>query len=898
MKNKPSLKSKLIISIFIGCLIPYFLGGVYLNKFMENWLYKNHLENTNRLLFQVGELIDRTLIKDMSEVVTMLSGDDRVRSGDDKINNYTEYDIQTYAYKDTETEKLIESYFKTVKESHEAINFIFFGIENGGYIEYPRFQPVDKYDPTQRPWYLNSIYTDQVTISDPYITQVTQEMIISFTKRVVLNTKDIGVVGISVKIEDLTQKIGSIRLGKTGYIVVLNDRNKIIISPKDKEWLLKTPEELRINLPLDVESKVGGVFEGQLNQEEKVVHTYISPISGWKIVAIISKDEILSKSGEMTNILIGIYLLTLVIIFYMVYIVSKKITDPILGIAGIINRMASFDFSSYNNDTIKRYARKNDEIGTIASALSDMQDNFVELMNRISEMDDEIKRIDIKKDTSYKLTLSDNNPFNGIAQSINTLLDKVQSYLEQLKESNKEILEKNQLLKASEEELMTQLEELDSQREYIDFLAFHDPLTNLPNRRKFIEKLEYALNNKISGAVILLDLDNFKSINDTLGHVFGDKVLQGVSERFHDIIHDKVFISRFGGDEFLILLESEGEPYQNQIIHFIKDLYHLFIKKIQIDENEVEIKFSVGISLFPQDSQEVNQLIMNADLALYAVKNSGKNGYQFFESSMTDYLFKKSAVEGIIRDAIENNKFKMVYQPQIHLPTGEVCAYEALLRLKGHEISPAEFIPISEDNGSIIKIGRIVAQEVIWQISKWQKEGYSVKPVAINFSAKQLNDENYLKFLCGELEKRQVDPKYIEIEITENVFLENKEATLAFLVKLKEMGIKISIDDFGTGYSSFSYLTFLPIDKIKLDRSLNIRFLEIENIKVMDCLISLAHSLNLEVVAEGIETYEQFRRLKVGKCDYIQGYYFSRPLEAEDVQADFSKNYYDDKTEL
>lgn len=459
-----------------------------------------------------------------------------------------------------------------------------------------------------------------------------------------------------------------------------------------------------------------------------------------------------------------------------------------------------------------------------------------------------------------------------------------------LQNYNQEISNKNEQLMTSEEELIAQLEEINNQRDYISFLASHDSLTNLPNRRRFNQELDSTLRGKAAGAVILMDLDNFKSINDTMGHTFGDRVLVGVSRRLDTIVSEDLFISRFGGDEFIILLKNIDN--QNDIEVVAKKICHIFDERISIGENEMMITVSMGISLFPRDSKNVNQLIMNADIALYSVKNTSKNGYRFFDITMTKDLERKSYIESIIRDAIDNDGFKMVYQPQVHLLTGATHTYEALLRLKHDVISPAEFIKITEDNGMILKVGRIVTQKVIEQLYKWQSQGYPVIPVSINFSATQLHDGGYIDFISEELKRYKIDPKLIEIEITENVFLENKEQTLAFLIKLRELGIKISIDDFGTGYSSLSYLTFLPINKVKIDRSLSQRFLENDNIKVMESMILLFHSLNLEVVAEGIETYQQFLRLRDSQCDYIQGYYFSKPLEVEDVAANPMMNYY------
>jgi EAL domain-containing protein (putative c-di-GMP-specific phosphodiesterase class I) len=282
---------------------------------------------------------------------------------------------------------------------------------------------------------------------------------------------------------------------------------------------------------------------------------------------------------------------------------------------------------------------------------------------------------------------------------------------------------------------------------------------------------------------------------------------------------------------------------------------------------------------------------MNSDLALYSVKDRNKNDYAIFNDTMRNKLKKTTNVESILFEAIENDGFKMVYQPQVNLIDGKIMGFEALLRLRNHKISPAEFIPIAEGNGMIIKIGRIVTKNVIEQISIWKEKGYPIKPIAINFSAIQMNDISYFDFMIETLKTYNVESHFIEIEITENVFLDNTKLALEFINKLRSVNIKVAIDDFGTGYSSLSYLTILPVDIVKFDRSLNIELLKMESTEVIDSLISVAHSLNLNVVAEGIEEYEQVRKLKIGKCDVIQGYYFSKPLEVDDVEKNIYNNY-------
>jgi len=429
------------------------------------------------------------------------------------------------------------------------------------------------------------------------------------------------------------------------------------------------------------------------------------------------------------------------------------------------------------------------------------------------------------------------------------------------------------------------------QEEYIKYNAYHDYLTNLDNRRSFIKKLEEKIRENKPGAVILLDLDNFKGINDTLGHSYGDKVLKKVAEELKAFKDEKIYLSRFGGDEFFLLIEDERDI--SKIENYAKQITDIFRSKLIIEKEEIFISCSMGITLYPSDSNEVSQLLMNADMAMYKVKNAEKNNYVFFNEEMTAKLQERIKIEKILREALRKDGLKLLYQPQVCTFTGRVAGFEALLRLKNHSISPAMFIPLAEETGIIIEIGRWVTKEAISQIATWKNHNMNIKPIAINFSAKQLNDLNYISFLENTLKEMDVEAQYIDIEITESIFLEKKEETIAFLNELKSLGVKISLDDFGTGYSSLSYLTFLPVDKIKLDKSLNDKFLELKNIKVMDSLISLAQSLNLEIVAEGIEEVEQYKRLKVAGCTYIQGYIFSKPLEATDAEKIYNYNFLD-----
>lgn len=432
--------------------------------------------------------------------------------------------------------------------------------------------------------------------------------------------------------------------------------------------------------------------------------------------------------------------------------------------------------------------------------------------------------------------------------------------------------------------------ELRKQKDYIEYLAYHDTLTTLPNRRRYVEQIKAYLESGGKGSIILLDLDNFKRINDTLGHIFGDEILKYISRNLKRYISDDLSVYRVGGDEFLLLIKEKSREEIEDIIH---NIFNDFSKVSVVGSNKVDLTFSIGITMFPEDGADMSQLFMNADLALYSVKNQNKNGYRFFDYKLSKEMLKRLTITNYLREAIESNGFNLVYQPQVDVKTGKVVAMEALLRLKFHSTSPSEFIPVAEENQMIVEIGRIVTEKVIIQLREWIDQGENVKPISINFSPAQIYDLNFCNFLTEKLEEYQVAPELIEFELTEAILIKNKIASIDFLNQLKAIGVRLSLDDYGTGYSSLYYLTNLPLDKIKIDRSVNQKFIinDLEN--VLGCMIYLAHNLGFQIVAEGIEDVDQFNILKNAKCDIIQGYLFSKPVEADEVLKTLTLNYLD-----
>jgi len=435
---------------------------------------------------------------------------------------------------------------------------------------------------------------------------------------------------------------------------------------------------------------------------------------------------------------------------------------------------------------------------------------------------------------------------------------------------------------------LVDITEIMLKEECVTYMADRDPLTGLYNRRKFSEVLRDELNNSRKGAIFLLDIDDFKNINDILGHVYGDEVLKRVASMMKDTSWENMIAFRFGGDEFLVLLKEHEthkiEEYAERLIGFFRD-------RIIVDQMENSITVSVGIVQYPNDGNNIDDLLIKADIAMYNVKRKGKNNYLFFDEKMKEKFNKKIRIENILRKALKNESFVLYYQPIIETRTGKVASFEALLRIKDFNISPEVFIPIAEETGLIIPIGKWVIKEAIKQMRRWRDKGHNSLPISINLSPRQFFDINLIDYIKKTLEEYDVDPSFLEVEITENVFAEKKFETVNILNRLKALGVMISLDDFGTGYSSLNYLTFMPLDKVKLDKSLKDKFIELENIKIMDSLIALVHGLNLKVVTEGVEEVEEFRRMRRAGSDYLQGYLFSKPITIEEIGEILNKDY-------
>lgn len=420
--------------------------------------------------------------------------------------------------------------------------------------------------------------------------------------------------------------------------------------------------------------------------------------------------------------------------------------------------------------------------------------------------------------------------------------------------------------------------------------AQHDALTGLPNRFLFNEHLKQALarakrkKNKL--AVMFLDLDRFKLINDTMGHSLGDQLLKTVAKRILQTLREGDTVARQGGDEFLVLLPEINDEIEAVLVS--ERILGVFSKPIFLEGNEIYISTSIGISLYPNDSTDIETLVKQADTAMYYAKERGRNNCQFFTPGLNIKANQRLSTENSLRKALIRNEFVLHYQPQVNLDTGSIVGLEALIRWNSAElglVSPAAFIPVAEETGLIIPIGEWVLRTACTQNKAWQDQGFTPLRIAVNISARQFREPGFAKLVEQILEETKLDPQWLEVEITESIAMEKGETSLKMLKAFKELGVRISIDDFGTGFSSLNYLSRMPIDTLKIDQTFIQDICNGENGKeVVTAIIQLAKNLQLKVIAEGVETNNQWSFLKDKLCDEMQGYLFSKAVPLEEAE--------------
>ena len=432
--------------------------------------------------------------------------------------------------------------------------------------------------------------------------------------------------------------------------------------------------------------------------------------------------------------------------------------------------------------------------------------------------------------------------------------------------------------------------ELLKQKDILEHQATHDSLTGLPNRTLFNDRLEQSIKkakrNGTNIALFFIDLDHFKEINDSLGHHIGDEVLKVVATRLNLVIREEDTLARLGGDEFTVIMEN----FKNleYTILFAQKILNVLLEPASINSQSLYLSSSIGISLFPQDTVDANNLLKYADAAMYKAKSEGRNNLQFYSKEMTELSFERVVMVASLKEAIKKREFVVHYQLQVDARNNKLVGMEALVRWEHPTLGlvfPEKFIPLAEDTGLIIDIDTLVMEIAIEQVSKWKNSGLTTGVLSLNLAMKQLNHDNFITVLKHKMSKHNFKSEWLELEITENDVMQRPNEAIVKLNEISDLGIKIAIDDFGTGYSSLSYLKRLPIDILKIDQSFirDVPGNEDDN-AIVNAVIAISKSLKLDVIAEGVETEEQKNFALENGCYKIQGYYYSKPLPANEME--------------
>ena len=457
-----------------------------------------------------------------------------------------------------------------------------------------------------------------------------------------------------------------------------------------------------------------------------------------------------------------------------------------------------------------------------------------------------------------------------------------QDWLKQTRHLEEEVGIRSEQLQEKNAQLKTFMED-------IHHLGYYDALTDLPNRRLFMRHLTKALESaRYQGrmfAVLFVDLDNFKVLNDNLGHNLGDLVLKKVGEKISTTIRPMDIVSRHGGDEFMVLLNEIAtiDEAKQMIDSIHKSIREPFLLGTDM---EIFVEVSIGVAIYPRHGDNIENLIKYADIAMYEAKNQGKNQSIVYTVEMHKYYARRMTLDNELRSALKNDEFSLYYQPQVSIKTGEIVGVEALVRWHNHilgAVNPSELIPIVEENGQIIQLGEWVISTACRQLKAWHDEGYHIPKIAVNVSPVQFNSEKLVSCVQRVLRDTGLAAPYLELEITEGVAIFNQRSVSNKLMALKRLGIQLALDDFGTGYSCLAYLSQYPVDTLKIDQRFIRNLQDRDNRMLVDTMITMAHNFDLKVVAEGVSTIEQYNYIRDKGCDEMQGYLISEPLNSNNL---------------
>lgn len=744
-----------------------------------------------------------------------------------------------------------------------------------------------------------------------------------------------------VNAEDFRSKIKEITLAKTGYVFILGKDEEVIVHP----WVTGSMKEfydvLGYQFLHDIYNKKSGkiTYDWKDKNSNKVrkkiaVFEYL-PEMDWIVASSVYADEVFSPLERIIYFILFSIAVSLLLAIPLSAFVSDSIVTPVNKLVDL------FAQAAHGNWTTRSKNSSPDEIGILSR-------RFNEFMSKLEGMQCNLNtEVAIRQESEYQRRLFEevfNNAMegititdtNGLIINANPAFTTITGYeVDEVIGKNPNILKSDQHSKEfynsmwadirekghwvgeiwnrrkngeSYPELLSisairdtygavthyvavfhDITEMKSKEEQLKYQAHHDALTGLPNRVLLTDRISMAISRasrlETKLALFYLDLDNFKTINDSLGHAVGDIILQQTTTRISEIFRNQDTLARLGGDEFVILVEDVSDEYH--LINQAERLLKTFSTPFLVNEHELHITTSLGITMFPDDGGNPGTLIKNADMAMYQAKEEGRNGYHMFRQEMHERVERRLTIENALRQAISKDEFVVFYQPKVDIKSGHIYGLEALVRWLRPEtgiISPAEFIPLAEETGLIIDIGKFVFEESCVTRNMLKEKTAKDLIISINVSGRQLKQPELLKDIKDIVESSGCQPQMMELEITESMLMENVDNTVDTLNEIAKLGFSLSIDDFGTGYSSLAYLKKFPINTLKIDRSFVMDITENQDdARIVQTIVDMSKNLGLEVVAEGVETKEQIKMLKEFGCTKIQGFLYAKPMPLDEL---------------
>ncbi len=769
---------------------------------------------------------------------------------------------------------------------------------------------------------------NQIIVSPPHVSALLQQPVYTLSYRY-LDYFDqyIGLIQATVPLERFEQVLQNVELGKDGYIVLVNARGDILHAP-DARWLGQsidsTDTDIALLGALTSSDSVMGRYE--ILGIDSVVMRIKLPQLGLSAFVAIPTESYFGPTRDLTQAMVIVGLVALLIGLLVAYLFARTLAHPIK----LLTRVTS-QISTQGKITERVNWNSKDELGQLAYSFNQMLDQLdtshAEVVDARHEVEDilrsmadslmvvrldgtivkvndatirqlgyseqelidmPIENVIAEEEALFKTMLATDMAKHGEIGNIETTLLTKDNHKIPVVFSGSVMLD-NQGRKRGVVFVAKDITERKRAEEHLNYLANHDSLTGLPNRMLFLDRISQVIPRLPWRdrylAVLFLDLDRFKTLNDTLGHDVGDLLLKGVAERLKDCVREGDTVARLGGDEFVIMLNDVAK--KSDVAQVAKNIIKQLSVPFDLAREEFVATTSIGVSLFPVDGNDPHVLLKNADTAMYRAKDAGRNNFKFYSSDMNEKAAQNLKLETAIRRGLEREEFILYYQPQVSLHTGEIIGVEALARWIHPEeglIPPFNFLPVAEETGLIVPMGEQLLYQACRQGERWNQAGLAVK-VAVNIAERQFKHVNLPKLVSKVLTETGFPPEYLDLELTEGILMDQVDQAVETLETLKEMGVSLSLDDFGTGYSSLSYLKRFAIDTLKVDRSFVMDIPKDEDdMAITRAVVEMGRSLGLQVIAEGVEDEAQLQFLKNIGCESMQGFYFSKPVPADELE--------------